>query len=52
MTEIDCNLFPEDDSCAKDQDWDKEDWGDKEDWDKEDWGDKGGRGGKGEDRME
>ena len=34
MTDIDCNLFPEDAACAKDQDWDKDgDWGEKDgDW--------------------
>ena len=37
MTEIDCNLFPEDASCAKDQDWDKDgDWGEKDG----EWGEK------------
>ena len=38
MTDIDCNLFPEDASCAKDeQDWDKDaDWGEKEG----EWGEK------------
>jgi len=31
MTDIDCNLFPEDASCANDQDWDKDaDWGEKD----------------------
>ena len=31
MTDIDCNLFPEDDACLKDQEWDKDaDWGEKD----------------------
>ena len=38
MTDIDCNLLPEDASCAKDQDWDKDaDWGEKDG----EWGEKG-----------
>ena len=37
MTDIDCNLFPEDDACLKDQEWDKDaDWGEKDG----DWGEK------------
>ena len=45
MTDIDCNLFPEDQACDKplDQEWDKDadwdgDWGDKDG----DWGEKHG----------
>ena len=37
MTDIDCNLFPDNEACAKDQDWDKDaDWGEKDG----EWGEK------------